>query len=294
MLLACLLLALNVHTSGDCPTARDVERELGPLLGEEAAARDVATIAAAANGGLSLSLTDAAGQPIGERTLPRARTCREQAKAVAVTLAVWEAELHPEIDLGLDRLASPEPTPVVAALVPAAIPASTRELTMGLGAVADRQSSSWASGARLELGLGRADARWRLKVAAVAVGRHALDLPPGRATWWRSFVQLGVDVDALRGRGWAGVLGTGLLGGLLFNEGTGFAVDRATRSIDAGGEARARLEARLGRNHQVRPWLGAQVAVWVRRQTLDIQGTTTSVALPRLEPMATMGMDFAW
>ena len=254
----------------------------------------MATIATAANGGLSLSLTDAAGQPIGERTLPRARTCGEQAKAVAVTLAVWEAQLHPEIDLGLDRLASPEPTPVVAAAVPAAVPASTRELTMGLGALGDRQSSSWAPGARLELGIGQADARWRLKLAAVAVGRHALDLPPGRATWWRAFVQLGVDVDALRGRRWAGVLGTGLLGGLLFNEGTGFAVDRATRSIDAGGEARARLEARLGRNKQVRPWLGALVAVWVRRQTLDIQGTTTSVALPRLEPMATMGMDFAW
>jgi hypothetical protein len=73
--------------------------------------------------------------------------------------------------------------------------------------------------------------------------------------------------------------------------GAGFTVDRATRSIDLGGEARARLEARLGR---LRPWLGAGVAVWARRQALEIQGAATSSALPRVEPMAALGADFVW
>jgi len=36
--------------------------------------------------------------------------------------------------------------------------------------------------------------------------------------------------------------------------------------------------------------------MWVRRQSLDIQGqgTMTDAALPRAEPMAALGADFAW
>jgi hypothetical protein len=295
MLFACVLIALQVQAADTCPSARDVERELGPLLGEAAAAADVATIAAAGNGGLRLSLADATGQSIGERTLPRARTCGEQAKAVAVTLAVWEVQLHPEISLGLERLATPEPAAVPAAPAqPAPVTAHAIAMTLGLAALADRQSGSWAPAARVEVGVGPADARWRLRFAAAAVGRHTLELPPGRAAWWRAIAQAGADVDALRGDGWAAVVGTGLLGAVLFNEGTGFAADRATRSFDLGGEARARVEVRLGREHRFRPWVGGLLAVWARRQTLELQGASTSVALPSLEPMAAVGMDFAW
>ena len=113
--------------------------------------------------------------------------------------------------------------------------------------------------------------------------------PPGSASWWRAFVQLGADVDVARGRRWAVVLGAGALGGVVSIAGAGFTVDRATRSIDLGGEGRARLEARLGR---LRPWLGAAVAVWARRQALEIQGAATSSALPRVEPMAALGGGF--
>src|SRR4051794_21954850 len=100
-LLATLLVALEVHASGDCPGAADVERHLGPLLGDGADVADVATLAAGADGSVSVSLADAGGQAIGDRKLPRARTCGEQAKTVAVMLAVWEAQLHPEISLRL-------------------------------------------------------------------------------------------------------------------------------------------------------------------------------------------------
>ena len=294
MLVAWLLVALKIQATGDCPDAVDVERHLGPLLGDAVAARDVATIARAPDGSLALSLADTSGQPIGARTLPPARTCSDQAKAVAVTLAVWEAQLHPEISLGLDRLA-PEPPPPgqdVAVVAARAAPASpARELALGVAIVGDLQSGGWAPGARLELGLGPRDARWRARFAAVGVGRHQLDLPPGGASWWRAFVQVGADVDVARGRSWAVVLGAGALAGVVSIAGTGFTVDRATRSIDLGGEGRARLEARLGR---LRPWLGAAVAVWARRQALEIQGAATSSALPRVEPTAALGADFVW
>jgi len=303
-----LLVALTVQAEGDCPGARDVERELGRLLGEESAARDVATIAGGVDGAVSLALADASGQPIGARTLPRARTCSEQAKAVAVTLAIWEAQLHPEISLGLDRLPSDQPsrplssteaTPVarVAAPPPPPTSAAARELTSGLAALGDFQSSGWAPGGRLELGVGPTSGsggRWRARLAVVGVGPHSIELPPGRVSWWRAFAQLGADYDVARGRHWAGVLGAGALGGVVSIAGAGFPVDRTSRSLDLGVEGRVRTELRLGRKGQVRPWVGATVAMWVRRQGLDIQGTTTDAALPRTEPMVLSGADFAW
>ena len=297
MLVASLLIALQIQAAGDCPAALDVESALGPLLGDEAAVRDVATIARAADGSVSLSLADSTGQPIGARTLPRARTCGEQAKSVAVTLAVWEAQLHPEIALGLDRLASEPASPqeVVTRAAPPPAPAPpARELALGVAAVGDLQSGAWAPGTRLELALGSTDAWWRVRLAVTGVGRHHVDLPPGSVSWWRAFVQVGADVDVARGRRWAVVLGAGALGGVVSLAGSGFAADRATRSLDLGGETRARLEARLGGSGHVRPWLGATVAVWARRQGLDVQGADSSSALPRAEPMAAAGADFVW
>lgn len=301
VLVASLLIALQIQAVGECPAALDVERELGRLLGDETAARDVATIARAADGSVSLSLADAAGQPVGARTLPRARTCGEQAKAVAVTLAVWEAQLHPEISLGLDRLASaPSPPRGQVEVVARAAPPSTAalpprfELALGLAALGDHQSRGWAPGARLEMALGTPGARWRLRLAVAGVGRHELDLPPGTVSWWRAFAQVGADIDLGRGRRWAAVIGAGALAGAVSVAGAGFPVDRATRSLELGGEGRARFEARLGDRGHVRPWLGATVAIWARRQGVDVQGTGTSSALPRVEPLVALGVELVW
>jgi hypothetical protein len=301
-LLATLVLAIEIHASGDCPGAAQVQRQLEPLLGEAAAAgtADVATIKGERDGSLSVSLADAGGRAIGDRRLPRARSCGDQAETVAVTLAVWEAQLHPEISLRLDRLspeAAPPPPPVAApetTLVRPASPARrSRRATgrLGVAAVGDAQSSVWAPGARIGFSLGPAEARWRLRVAAVGVGHHTLDLPPGQATWWRAFLVLGAEADVARGRRWAAVLGAGAVGGVASISGSGFAVDHDTRSLDLGGEASARLEWRPGRLY---PWLGASVVGWARRQALELQGVSTGSALPRVEPMAALGADFVW
>jgi hypothetical protein len=284
-------LALEIHATGGCPAAADVERQLAPLLGAEAAQRDVATIEAGADGSVSLTLADASGQPIGARALPRARSCDDQAKAVAVTLAVLEAELHPQVSLGLDRLA-PEPLPAAVAVArPAPPPAPARELALGAGAYVDRQAGSWAPGARLELALGPVGSRWRARIAAAAVGRHELDVAPGQASWWRGFVQLGADIDVARTRRAAFTLGAGALGGVVSIAGAGFTVDRSTRSFDLGAEARARFSVRAGR---ARLWLGAAIEGWARRQSLDLNGGTSGAALPRVAPVAAAGAEIFW
>ena len=300
MLVTSFLIALHLQAAGDCPNAPAVEREIGRLLGDEAVSHDVATIALGADGSVALSLADPTGQPIGARMLPRARTCDEQAKTVAVTLAIWEAQLHPEITLGLDRLAPeppPPPTAVGRAAPPSSVPPASPtpfEIALGVAATGDLQAGAWAPGARVELSAGVPGARWRARLAAAGVGRHRLDLPPGRVSWWRAFVQLGADVDVARGQHWGIVVGAGAVGGVVSIAGAGFSADSATQSLDLGGEARARVEARLGRGGRLRPWLGATVVGWIRQQALDVVGTTTSTALPRTEPTVALGAELVW
>jgi len=300
---AWLFVALHVQSAGGCPAAVDVERQLAPLLGDEVAARDVATIVPAPGGAVSLSLADPSGQAIDARTLPPARTCAEQAKAVAVTLAVWEAQLHPEIALALDRL-EPAPPLVTPTVVPSVVAVPVRPpsrglaWTLGAAAAGDRQSGGWAPGARVELGLGPAGRWWRARLALGGVARHQTSLPPGTVSWRRAFVHLGAEADVAAARHWAVVLGAGGLAGVVSISGDGFPVDRSSRSLELGGEVRARMEARLfslAQGHlDIRPWVGAGVAMWARRQSLDVEGTTSAAALPRLEPMVTLGVDFVW
>jgi hypothetical protein len=118
-----------------------------------------------------------------------------------------------------------------------------------------------------------------------------MDVAPGQATWWRTFAQLGADVDVARGARWAAVLGAGGVAGVVSITGQGFAENRTSRSVDLGAEGRLRLEWRPGR---VRPWMGGAVVGWLRRQSLDLQGGSSDASLPRVEPMAALGADFVW
>jgi hypothetical protein len=305
-LLATLLLAIEIHAAGDCPGAAEVERQLGPLLGEATTVgmQDVATIKRGRDGSVSVSLADTSGRAIGDRRLPRARSCGDQAESIAVTLAIWEAQLHPEISLRLDRLAAEsappappppaaplDPTPEVVVARPSPPPQRRVAKAVAVAAMGDWQSSSWSPGGRVELGLGPAEGRWRLRVAGVGVGTHTVAVPPGEATWWRAFVSLRAEVDVARGRSWAVAVGGGPAGGVASISGARFDVNRHTRSLDVGGELGVRLEWRPGR---LRPWLGGSVVGWARRQALDLEGTSTGVSLPRVEPLATLGADFVW
>src|SRR5215831_19458615 len=103
------LLALQVQGAGNCPSPAEVEEKLAPLFpaGFAQSSTDLATLAEESDGTLSVSLAHPDGRLVARRRLPRAATCGEQAQTVAVALAVWEAQIHPEISLRLDRLAAP-------------------------------------------------------------------------------------------------------------------------------------------------------------------------------------------
>jgi hypothetical protein len=285
-----LLAAIELHAASGCPSAAEVERQLAPLLGPgpEAHTSDVATVTHGADGALVVALADAHGAIIEERRLPPAGTCRDEAETIAVTLAIWEAQIHPEISLRLDRLSPEAARPAIAAAPP---PARARTVSLGVAVGGDVQEGAGAPTGRVALTYGPQGGRFRARFAAVGVGRHTIDVGPGEATWWRALVALGAEGDWLRGRRWAVALGVAAIGGVATISGSGYVVNRGTHSLDLGGEASLRGLLRTGR---VQPWLGVSVVGWLRRQELELQGVTTSSALPRWEPMAALGADFVW
>jgi hypothetical protein len=283
------LFALEIHAAGGCPGAGEIERQLAPLLGTEARTSDVATVTHAAGGAFVVSLADARGGAIEERRLPPAGTCRDGAETIAVTLAIWEAQIHPEISLRLDQLSPEATTPTIVAAAPR--PVRTRTTSLGVAVGGDVQAGEGAPAGRVALSYGRQGGRLRARLAAVGVGRHTIDVGPGSATWWRAFLALGVEGDVLRGRRWAIAVGAAATGGVAAISGSGFAVNRGTHSLEVGGEASLRGLLRTG---PVQPWLGVSAVGWLRRQDLELQGVTTSSALPRWEPMAALGADFVW
>ena len=287
--LAASLFALEIHATGGCPGASEIERQIAPLLGSEARTSDVATVTRGADGAFVVALADAHGGAIEQRRLPPAGTCRDEAETIAVTLAIWEAQIHPEISLRLDRL-SPESAPPTIVAAPAPL-VRGRTAALGVAVGGDVQAGEGAPAGRVALSYGRQGGRLRARLAAVGVGRHTIDVGPGAATWWRGFLALGVEGDLLRGRRWAIALGVAATGGVAAISGSGFAVNRGTHSLEVGGEASLRGLLRTG---PVQPWLGVSAVGWLRRQDLELQGVSTASALPRWEPMAAFGADFVW
>jgi hypothetical protein len=296
-------LVIQVQGAGNCPSPADVEEKLAPLLPEGffSASGDVVNIAEQTDGTLSVSLARPDGKIVGRR-LPRAATCGEQAETVAVALAVWEAQIHPEISLRLDRLtasATPVPTappaPAGAGLVikRAGPSAPERAVSMGVGAalMGDWQPGSIAPGARLDATLGTASGTWRARLSVAGLGTHSESLPPGEARWWRLYFALGADHALVRGQRWDLALGAAGVLGVATAEGAGFTSDRTATTADVGIEALLRADLRLG---AVRPWLGLAVVTWLRQQTLDVTGMAASLVLPRVEPMVALGTNFYW
>jgi hypothetical protein len=297
-------LALQVQGAGSCPAPGEVEEKLAPLLpvGFAAGSTDLAAVAEEADRTLSVSLARADGKLVARRRLPRAATCGEQAQTVAVALAVWEAQIHPEISLRLDRLAV-APTPSSTASPQAADgdlviqraagtpPSRSLELGLGAAAIGAWQPGSIAPGARLDAGLGPASAAWRARLSVVGLATHAESLSPGEARWWRLYFALGADYAVPLGRRWELALGAAGVLGIATVEGASFTADRSTRTTDLGVELLLRVDLRLG---AVRPWLGLAVVTWLREQTLEVTGMAASLVLPRAEPMLALGTDFFW
>lgn len=300
-LLVSLWLAVQIDGAGGCPTAADIQGQLAPLLPAtaEVISADRARVVESPEA-LDVALARPDGRTVARRRLPRTGSCAEQAQTVAVTLAVWEAQVHPEISLRLDRLATApvaagqhadaEAAPTVAR---AAEPPAEGNRLAALGAAmfASWQPGSIVPGGRVDGTLGAAAGSWRARLSLAVVGRHTMTLSPGEAAWWRAYAAAGADYRLRIGA--SGQLALGVAGvlGALTAAGSGFTSDRTTRSVDLGIETMVRAEL-LRRSF--RPWVGAALVSWLRQQTVEVTGQSATAVLPRFEVLAAVGADFCW
>jgi hypothetical protein len=296
------LLLIQIEGGATCPTAREVAARVAPLLrpSPAPASDHVATLAEELDGTLAITLTRPDGRTVTRRRLPRAASCAEQAEAAAVALAVWEAQINPEIALRLDGLppgaapaeTSPPLRGQVANLhgVAPSVPTRTLLPAVGIAAIASRQAGSTAAGARADATLSVGGWRFRPRLSVAGSGQHTLSLGPGEARWSRLYAALGGDYVLPLGERWQAALGASATFGGVFVEAAGFSANGTSRSVDVGVEAMARLEVRLG---AVRPWLGMAIAGWSRRRIVEVTNVGAAI-LPRIEPVVAVGADFCW
>jgi hypothetical protein len=299
-LLALLWLAVQIDGAGGCPTVAEIQARLAPLLpaGDGIGSSDRARIAESPEA-LDVALARSDGRTVARRRLPRSGSCADEAETVAVTLAVWEAQIHPEISLRLDRLGTTGASGTAAAGRPDATVARAAEpraetprlLAVGAAVVGSWQPDSIAPGARVDAMLGGARGGWRGRLSLATVGRHTMSLPPGEATWWRAYAAAGADYVLPIGTRWQLTVGAAGVLGAVTTAGSGYRSDRATRSADVGVETLLRAELPRG---AIRPWLGVALLTWLRRQTVEVTGDVVSAALPRFEGLLAIGADFCW
>ena len=302
-LLVSLWLAMQIEVAGSCPSAQQIEGELATLLPPDFAADSSDRAVIAEDGeSLTISLARADGRSAARRQLSRTGTCAEQAETVAVMLAVWEAQIHPEISLRLDRIGGRGAGRCGGAAAGRSRGRRSRDQrrrppperscrpwgrassVRGSPTRSRREGAStppWACrigrcgrGSRSRVSEGTA---WASRPARRAGGGRTS--PSAPTTWFPS--------------GAAGrlALGAGGVVGVLTATGSGFSSDRTARSVDVGAEIMVRVELKLG---VVRPWLGVGLLTWLRRQTVEVTGEKTSAALPRIEPLIALGADFCW
>ena len=125
----------------------------------------------------------------------------------------------------------------------------------------------------------------------MGLGKHTTDVSSGQASWWRIYGAIGADAVLRFGAFWDVVVGAAGVFGQASIVGSGFPVNRRTRSADLGGEGVLRVQRRVAR---ITPWLGLTAVVWLRRQGIEVTGSDMSFALPRVEPMVALGADFHW
>lgn len=185
---ATLLGAVPVHVeAGDCPSAMDIERRLEAMLRTAASkSTDIARVARS-GAGLQIELVSADGVVIAERALDYAGTCAELADMVAVIVASWESDVHPEF-------ARP-PADLVPATTPATLdrPQEDRfhfDLAAGAGvSLAD----SVAFGGAAALTWFPKGAALGLRLSGLGETSHTVSVGIRQAHWKRWLVGLELD-----------------------------------------------------------------------------------------------------
>jgi hypothetical protein len=308
-----VLLAAGVRVEGSsaCPTAAGVASHLAHLLpgssaaaaGESAGPDDTAAdhVRLTDDGGDVLVVLTRPGEgTVGTRRFPRTYDCESLASAIAVSVAVWASDVHPEYATA--RLTAPPDTtnPLGLTAQPSPAPAP----------LARAAHDSWRWGAGLALGLGGSIdvpaaagalvvnawsrpplASTALRAELEAQSERDLAVQAGHGAWRRFSLGVGLERTLARGTdtsgsGWLRAFGTARVA-LLQLRGDGFAVNHEDRVADLGASVGLRAVRAQG---SWASWVELATALWPIGQDLLVNpGASTSRRLPVLEAFARVG-----
>ena len=281
------LAALPVQVeSAACPTGAEVEQALQGLLPPVPAtrARDVAHVVRV-DRNLRIELVDADGAVLAERSLFHDGTCADRASLVAVVIASWESDVHPEfartasgpaaLDVAKPSAQAP-PLPVV----------QSASYDVAVGAVASL-AGAFAPGSALRLGWIPRGSGPGVHVFVEGDGSRTVALGVGQASWrrWMGGAELDWRVD--RGASSLDFHG-GLALAWLDANGLGFSTNRSAQSFSPGATVGVRWSWWVLRHFA--PFAEVGAIYWLRNQSVYSPSDATERELPHFQAVASIGL----
>ncbi|MES1209304.1 MAG: hypothetical protein ABUS79_25480, partial [Pseudomonadota bacterium] len=231
------------------------------------------------------------GTLMGMRRLPRTFGCEDLASAVAVSLAGWESDVHPEFAPRLSARALPSATPIGVAIVNSSAPAQPWRINagvaLGLGGSVDGAAAgdatigawlrppAWTAALRAEIegqserqrAVQGGQAAWRRWTLGLGIERPFVASSDGGVAWLRWF--------ALARLAWLDVRGQGL------------SPNRRDTAPDPGAAAGVRART-TGVGWSL--WAEIAMAAWPVRHELMVAGANDTRLLPAVEGFARIGV----
>jgi hypothetical protein len=285
---ALLLAATPVQVEAeDCPSGRDIELALSNMLPPMPEDRrpDVARVVHQGDR-LQIELVNADAAVIAERWFDQTGTCADRAALVAVVIASWESDVHPEF-------ARPhtEPIPTAAVAAPAANQENSEPVPQSFDVAAGASLSladSLAVGAALAATWVARGAGLGAHLSAAGETARTLDLGGAQANWRRWTIAAEADWRLVSGGPAMLDIHGGLALGLLSASGARFDQNRSTLSFAPGARAGARFSWWLTRNFAV--CLDVAGIYWLRQQIVYAQPVPAQQDVPRFQGVAMLGV----
>jgi hypothetical protein len=278
--------AVEVHSTGVCPSGEAIAAKLGPLLAGQGGDPDVAWVEVAAQKPdgitlLRLRLLRPDGSVVGDRRLTLQGGCDEMADSIATVLAAWKTPPAPATSQTEAVAATASPVPAT----------STRPLQawLGIGGGVALVGTLAASG-NLELAMGRPAWPVRARAAAFTQTRRRRDLDSGTVSWRRTHGELGLGWQSrgtASGSYWQASADLDLLLGWLSASGSGFFQNDQQDAFEYGAGAGLRGERKLG---AWALWLEGRANLWARRQRAVLSNSPSTAELPRFDVLVTLGV----
>jgi hypothetical protein len=292
--------AMRVEGTSSCPAPAAVEAQLRAWLPPQAPNDDSDRARLMDDGDdLIVSHESRDGTALGTRRFSRTFSCRELASAVAVAIAAWESDVHPEFAPALaaratvpPRTAAPGPPSEVVRAAPAPRRAGIWDLALGasvgFGGALDVPTA--AGDATIGMWLAPPLSATSLRLEVEGQSQRQIAVAGGRADWQRVTAGLGIErpwVSSPDDEGghvlrWFALARVGWLR----LRGEGFEVDHTDNSVDAGATIGVRAVLFQGRWSS---WAELAVSSWPIRHDLIGPSGVAGSRLPVVEAFLRIG-----